>query len=260
MESSLRFLGHPCGACLGLESGRTMARIGLRMMPPFPSSPLSFRTAGFPQSGWKAGLSDGALPVVRERCRDVRFASAFRAPRCLYRYAPVLNPGTRCAGAPPCKRPLPLYPRGPRSSRVMLSRPSSLIDPMRPTRQLISISPTRLIRDVFAVRPIARLGNQRVVPCFRGPLFVGMSSSGTPGTCRLHVPSSFADNAGLRHGVTVSAFPTPPPSDSRRGTLFRGFTTIRFRYDLPTCSPPLSELTGVPPQPTEAFTSGLPAA
>jgi hypothetical protein len=29
-------------------SGRTMARTGLRMMPTFPSSPLRFRTAGFP--------------------------------------------------------------------------------------------------------------------------------------------------------------------------------------------------------------------
>src|SRR5215813_4340199 len=39
-------------------SGRTMARCGLRMMPPFPSSPLSFRTAGFPQYGWKAGYQE----------------------------------------------------------------------------------------------------------------------------------------------------------------------------------------------------------
>ena len=46
--------------------GRTMARIGLRMMPPFPSSPLSFRTAGFPQYGWKAGISDGACPFDYE--------------------------------------------------------------------------------------------------------------------------------------------------------------------------------------------------
>ena len=43
-------------------SGRTMARTGLRMMPTFPSSPLRFRTAGFPQYGSKAGLSDGACP------------------------------------------------------------------------------------------------------------------------------------------------------------------------------------------------------
>jgi hypothetical protein len=44
-------------------SGRAMARIGLRMMPTFPSSPLKFRTAGFPQYGFKVGLSKGAFPA-----------------------------------------------------------------------------------------------------------------------------------------------------------------------------------------------------
>src|SRR5258708_7916474 len=39
------------------ESGGIEARTGLRMMPTSPRSPLSFRTAGFPQYGWKAGLS-----------------------------------------------------------------------------------------------------------------------------------------------------------------------------------------------------------
>src|SRR6266700_4141954 len=43
------------------RSGRIEARSGLRMMPTFPRSPLSFRTAGFPQYGWKAGFSDGAF-------------------------------------------------------------------------------------------------------------------------------------------------------------------------------------------------------
>src|SRR6202140_1388544 len=43
------------------ESGRIEARIGLRMMPTFPRSPLSFRTAGFPQYGWKAGFPSGAF-------------------------------------------------------------------------------------------------------------------------------------------------------------------------------------------------------
>jgi hypothetical protein len=33
------------------------------MMPTFPRSPLSFRTAGFPRYGWKAGFSDGAFPA-----------------------------------------------------------------------------------------------------------------------------------------------------------------------------------------------------
>ena len=45
------------------QSGKTVARSGLRMMPTFPPSPLSFRTAGFPRYGWKAGMSDGAFPM-----------------------------------------------------------------------------------------------------------------------------------------------------------------------------------------------------
>jgi len=36
--------------------GRVEARIGLRMMPTFPRPSLSFRTAGFPRYGWKAGM------------------------------------------------------------------------------------------------------------------------------------------------------------------------------------------------------------
>jgi hypothetical protein len=43
-------------------SGGIEARIGLRMMPTFPRSSLSFRTAGFPQYGWKAGISGGTFP------------------------------------------------------------------------------------------------------------------------------------------------------------------------------------------------------
>jgi hypothetical protein len=45
------------------QSGRIEARIGLRMMPTFPRSSLSFRTAGFPQYGWKAGLSGETFPA-----------------------------------------------------------------------------------------------------------------------------------------------------------------------------------------------------
>ena len=45
------------------RSGRAMARTGLRMMPTFPSPSLKFRTAGFPQYGFKASLSDRACPT-----------------------------------------------------------------------------------------------------------------------------------------------------------------------------------------------------
>ena len=62
---------------------------GLRMMPTFPPPPLSFRTAGFPQYGWKAGLSGSAFPHVAQvkpapgiPCATRKFASALRALRC----------------------------------------------------------------------------------------------------------------------------------------------------------------------------------
>jgi len=38
------------------QSGRVEARTGLRMMPTFPRPSPSFRTAGFPRYGWKAGI------------------------------------------------------------------------------------------------------------------------------------------------------------------------------------------------------------
>jgi hypothetical protein len=45
-----------------IASGRAKARSGLRMMPTFPLPSLKFRTAGFPQYGFKAGRSDRAFP------------------------------------------------------------------------------------------------------------------------------------------------------------------------------------------------------
>jgi hypothetical protein len=56
------------------------------MMPTFPSPPLKFRTAGFPQYGFKAGLSDEAFPVSW-------FAIVLRA-HCLHRILPALCQGT----------------------------------------------------------------------------------------------------------------------------------------------------------------------
>jgi hypothetical protein len=57
--------------------GRTMARTGLRMMPTFPSSPLKFRTSGFPQYGLKASMSDGAFP----ECRSVKLTPSIPVQR-----------------------------------------------------------------------------------------------------------------------------------------------------------------------------------
>jgi hypothetical protein len=53
-------------------------------MPTSPRSPLSFRTAGFPQYGWKAGLSDETFPLVVQlkpapgmRCLTTGLSSPF---------------------------------------------------------------------------------------------------------------------------------------------------------------------------------------
>ena len=61
---------------------------GLRMMPTFPPPPLSFRTAGFPQYGWKVGLSVPFPRVAQLKpapgmpWATQRFASTLRALRC----------------------------------------------------------------------------------------------------------------------------------------------------------------------------------
>ena len=75
-------------------------------------------------------------------------------------------------------------------------------------------------------------------------LFHNMSSSETTGNFSAAHTQCFTENAGLQLQITVSAFPTPPHSDSGEGDCFRGLTTVRLRYDLLLCLPSLSELTG----------------
>jgi hypothetical protein len=128
-------------------SGRTEARIGLRMMPTFPRSSLSFRTVSFPQYGWKAGLSDGACldvaqlkPARGVRCSSsslrpsfVHFVTASMAPLCV---GPVGSIAHRHEAE------YSAYPRGPRSQPgYSVPVGHHLIGPIRPTRGHIAISP-----------------------------------------------------------------------------------------------------------------------
>ena len=93
-----------------------------------------------------------------------------------------------------------------------------------------------------------RLGDQRVVPCFHGLFSVGMSSPETPGSSSAAYTQFLHRRRWPSHTLGMSRhFSHPPPSDSRRGNQFRGFTAVHLRYNLPTCSPPLSELTRVTP-------------
>jgi len=110
------------------------------MMPTFPRSSLSFRTAGFPQYGWKAGFPSGAFldrqqlkPCSRHAPSVDQFASALRAPRsrsdcpALCRAADSI--AHRLGGL------LLLHPRGPRSgSGYSVPIRHHLIDPIRLAR------------------------------------------------------------------------------------------------------------------------------
>jgi hypothetical protein len=61
-----------------------MARSGLRMMPTFPLPSLKFRTAGFPQYGFKAGWSDSSSggQFKRRRVTDATEAVELTAKIC----------------------------------------------------------------------------------------------------------------------------------------------------------------------------------
>src|SRR6516162_5380656 len=104
------------------------------------------------------------------------------------------------------------------------------------------------------LRCTERLSDPRVVPGFHCSSLPGMPSSPTPGN-----PTSLCSRTSM---------PTwPSPFDHRLGTpdvpaiRFAGeadfvASLVRFRYGLPSCSPPCTDRTG-PPQPSGTFTTRL---
>jgi hypothetical protein len=226
-------------------SGKAMARTGLRMMPTFPLLPLKFRRADLLRYGFKAGLSDGAFPsiarssrravCVRPSCPSL----AYRIPRTEPRDIARLDTSVRAVH--------PLYPRGPRSGPgYSVPAHPHLIDPIRPTRRHTSISP----RSGLYEMPSLCIGARAPTP--RRPTSGSVLSLAIlcrhvalwdPGRfigCLHPVPSpmtlAFDLSGGSRH------FRSPTPRFSWEGS-YRDLPTVRFRYDLSTCSPPLSEPT-----------------
>ena len=129
------------------QSGRIEARTGLRMMPTSPRSPLSFRTAGFPQYGWKAGLSDGTFPGVTQlkSAPDIRCLTAGLHSPFVHLVVAAILP-LRVGSADSIMHRLGgwvvLRPRGPRSGPgYSVPVRHHLIGPIRPTRGHIAISP-----------------------------------------------------------------------------------------------------------------------
>jgi hypothetical protein len=161
-----------------------MARTGLRMMPTFPSSSLKFRTAGFPQYGFKAGVSGGAFPFPANEMIAVSGLPPPFVLLALHILCPALCRGIWRVETPPFEWLRPLYPRGPRSGPgYSVPVHPHLIDPIRPTGGHIGTSPLCGLYPLpsLCAKP-RRLGDPPLVPCFRWLSFIGMSSSGTTGS------------------------------------------------------------------------------
>ena len=137
----------------GLSPRKIRSLVGCsRMMPTSPSSPLKFRTAGFPQYGFKAGISSSAFP------RGVHVSRRLVCihPSC----SPLANAQSPfCAGgvartSTAMRAASTALPQGPslRAGLCCLG-PSSLIRPHPSHSQAHpDFTAERLIRDVFAVR------------------------------------------------------------------------------------------------------------
>jgi hypothetical protein len=182
------------------------------MMPTSPWPPLKFRAVGFPQHGLKAGISDEAFPREPGLPSSFVLAASIAIP-CSGSGAVWPTQHLHASG-------FPLYPRGPRSDRVMLSRSSPL---NRPHASHSSAHPdfasSRFIRDALAVPNNTRprqptSGSELSLMVFRN-----MSPSETPGNFPVALTQCFTGNSGLRHGANVSAFPSSSHSDPGEGAI-----------------------------------------
>jgi hypothetical protein len=149
-----------------------------------------------------------------------------------------------------------LYPRGPRSglgSAVPVHH--RLFDLIRPTRRNIATSP---LGGLYAMPSLCRcaLASREWFRAFVDRSFSACRPLRPRGVHRLHAPSSFVDGVGLRPLVTDSALPNFPPSASG-GPRISGLHWFASLQPVEL----LASLGGsdrVLPQPTKAFTPGLP--
>ena len=211
------------------------------MMPTFPRSSLSFRTAGFPQYGWKAGFPNGAF-LDRQQLKLApsmrRPTSSLHRPSCT---SSSHGDPALCQAADLIVHRLGglliLRPRGPRSGPgYSVPVRHHLIDPIRPTRGHTAISPHGGLYDAFAVRE--RLGDPRVVPDFRCSFRPDMPPSLTPGSSIVVSVQCTDVDIGLRHGPKGSALPMFPQSVSR-GARFSGLLWLTTATACQVAGPPV---------------------
>jgi hypothetical protein len=185
---------------------------------------------GFPQHGFKAGMSDSAFPSTTW-CLRRMVCIPPSCTRDLYRCILALSRGTPGAGAPPFKRLLPLCPRDPRSGPgYVVPVHHHLTGPMRPTPRHSAISlPSGLYALPSLCALFPRLGDPGVDPRFVSILsrHVVLRDYGKFIGCLHPVPSpttpAFDQNA-----CGLGASKDPPPSDSRGEEIFGA--SLRFAF------------------------------
>jgi hypothetical protein len=176
------------------------------MMPTFPSSPLKFRTAGFPQYGFKAGIS-GRLPSKAPTCRALSVCFPPSCPPLQRRFSAQCR-NTLCAQAPPFKRLRRSTPGALAPVRVILSR--SIItypapsDPLAGTARFhCSAAYTHCLRCAF---PPRRPATGSVLSPLILSQHVVLCDSGESGGCIHPVPSpptlAFVPLVQTRHSHT----------------------------------------------------------
>jgi hypothetical protein len=234
---------------------------GLRMMPTFPPPPLSFRTASFPQYGWKVGLSGSAFPRVAQvkpapgmPCTPRRFASALRAPR-FPTLRPALCRNNEFGSTLPCEELSPLPQRPSLRSGFYCPSPSTLNRP-HPSRSPAHpvFAAWRFIRDAFAV--LVRLGDPRVVPCFRCSFLLDMPPSTTAGSSLAACTQFLRQRCWPSPEVERLGTPKVPHHPLPMGRIFAA-SLVRYSLRPVELLAPLADPTGCLPRPSEAFTPGL---
>ena len=203
-------------------------------MPTFPSSPLKSRTVSFPQSGFKAGLSDDAFPLRMSSGLPPSFMHTLRSalcPRTVSRGA-----GHVCIAVQATPRRFTPGVLAP--GRLCCPALLRLVDPMRPTRQHISTSPHRLIRNVFAVHLTSthqQPASGSVLSLYIPSQHAALYDLGESIECMRSVLAQWHWPCATSQPARHSQIPRHPLQT--RG-VFRGYTTVRFRYGLLSCSPP----------------------
>jgi hypothetical protein len=190
-----------------------MARSGLRMMPTFPLPSLKFRTAGFPQYGFKAGVSDRACPFDAA-CTSLGLPPPFVLPAA--RVGSPFCAGGRCAlkhlrSSGRCRS----NPRGPRSRPGYAVPLHPHLRPHPPHSQAHpDFTAPRLIRNAFAVHTAPRRPPSGST--LSRSFLPDMPPSTTPGRSETGWFQSCGPDIGLRHVMSGSALPTILLSASRR--------------------------------------------